>query len=106
MTGPCDGDTSTTEGGRFADDSPAHGAYSVDARYPETAMTTSASQGYELRFKFLFDNDRALAFPCDERGQVDLDRLPERSRNNYFYARVAVGRDFACPAVLARGAQE
>jgi hypothetical protein len=71
----------------------------------ETAMLTSASQPYELRFKSLFNDDRVLAFTCDERGQVDLDRLTERTRNEYFYARVAIGRDFACPAVHARAAQ-
>ena len=55
---------------------------------------------YELRFRSLFDEGRALAFPCDAFGQVDLDSLSERARNNYIYARAVVGRDFAVPAVL------
>lgn len=54
---------------------------------------------YELRFRSLFDEGRALAFPCDAAGQVDLDTLSERARCNYFYARTAIGRDFAFPAV-------
>jgi hypothetical protein len=55
--------------------------------------------GYELRFRDLFDEGRALAFPCDAKGHVDLDALSPRARNNYFYARTAIGRDFAMPAV-------
>lgn len=60
---------------------------------------TSASQ-YELRFESLFNAGRALAFPCDERGQVAIDALSERARNNYLYARAVVGREFATPAVV------
>ena len=59
-----------------------------------------ASAEYELRFQSLFHEGRALAFPCDAFGQVDLDSLSERARNNYIYARAVVGRDFAVPAVL------
>jgi hypothetical protein len=55
---------------------------------------------YELRFQSLFHEGRALAFPCDERGAVDLDALSERARNNYFLARSVVGRDFASPSVV------
>ena len=55
----------------------------------------------ELRFPSLFDAGRALAFPCDGEGRVDLDRLSERARNNYFFARAVVGREFAWPSVVA-----
>lgn len=61
-------------------------------------MTTQA--GFELRFQSLFDAGRALAFPCDAAGRVDLDALSERARSNYFYARSFIGRDFATPSVL------
>jgi hypothetical protein len=54
---------------------------------------------YELRFQSLFDSGRGFAFPCDPRGQVDLDKLSDRARNNYLYARAMVGRELACPAV-------
>ena len=57
---------------------------------------------FELRFTSLFDEGRALAFPCDARGQVDLDALSERSRINYFYARTVIGREFHIPAVRPR----
>jgi hypothetical protein len=60
-------------------------------------------EGFELRFDPLFDAGRGFAFPCDERGRVDLDALSERARCNYFYARTVVGRDLACPAVRPAG---
>jgi hypothetical protein len=61
----------------------------------------SAATAFELRFQSLFNEGRALAFPCDAAGRVDLDALSERARCNYFYARSVVGRDFALPAVLS-----
>jgi len=62
-----------------------------DARRPSAA--------FELRFDSLFPTGRSLAFPCDAGGRVDLDRLSERARSNYVYARIATGREFAWPAV-------
>lgn len=63
--------------------------------------TASASRlpQFELRFQSLFDTGRALAFPCNERGEVPLDSLSERARHNYLYARAVVGREFAVPLV-------
>jgi hypothetical protein len=61
----------------------------------------SATAAFELRFQSLFDEGRALAFPCDAAGRVDLDTLSERSRCNYFYARSVVGRDYALPVLLS-----
>ncbi len=55
--------------------------------------------GYELRFKSLFDEGRAYSFPCDVRGQVNMDALSDRARTNYLYARAVVGREFSMPAV-------
>jgi len=54
---------------------------------------------YELRFRSLFNEGRALSFPCDEGGHVDIDSLSERARSNYFFARTVIGREFAMPAV-------
>ncbi len=54
---------------------------------------------YEIRFQSLFHEGRALSFPCDEQGQVALDQLSERARDNYLYARAVVGREFAYPMV-------
>lgn len=55
---------------------------------------------FEVRFASLFDASRALVFPCDARGAVDLDGLPPRARCNYLFARAMVGRDFATPRVV------
>lgn len=57
-------------------------------------------KGFELRFQSLFDSGRALAFACDAQGRIDLDRLSEKARERYLYARALVGRDFATPRVL------
>ena len=54
---------------------------------------------FVLRFDSLFEPGRALAFPCDEHGDVLLDALSERARRNYFYARVVIGREYSVPAV-------
>ena len=56
---------------------------------------------YEVRFRSLFDHGRALTFPCDEKGCVEIDRLSERARLNYLYARAVVGREYAAPLVMA-----
>jgi hypothetical protein len=55
--------------------------------------------GYEIRFQSLFNEGRALSFPCDAEGHVHLDALSDRARDNYFYARTVVGREFATPLV-------
>ncbi|MEO7338340.1 MAG: hypothetical protein ABIV63_17340 [Caldimonas sp.] len=57
------------------------------------------SAAYEIRFQSLFHEGRALSFPCDEQGQVALDQLSDRARDNYLYARAVVGREFAYPMV-------
>jgi hypothetical protein len=59
---------------------------------------------FEIRFQSLFDAGRALTFPCDASGHVELDALSERARNNYFFARAVVGRDYAAAVVVAREA--
>lgn len=62
-------------------------------------MTESSTSAYQLRFQSLFHSGRGFAFPCDPSGQVDLDGMSERARNNYFYARAMVGRELSAPAV-------
>jgi hypothetical protein len=54
---------------------------------------------YEIRFQSLFDQGRALCFPCDETGQVAMDSLSERALENYLYARAVIGREYAYPRV-------
>jgi hypothetical protein len=68
-----------------------------------------ASQGdvesngaFELRFGHLFQEGRGLAFPCDAGGRVKIDELSEKARQNYFFARALVGREYAMPAVARR----
>lgn len=56
---------------------------------------------FELSYRGLFDQARGLSFPCDAVGHVDLDRLSERDRVNYLYARATVGLELARPIVLA-----
>lgn len=55
---------------------------------------------FELRFRSLFQEGRALAFSCDAEGHIDLDLLSDRSRERYLYARALVGREYAQPEVL------
>ena len=64
-------------------------------------MTESSANAYQLCFRSLFHSGRGYAFPCDPQGQVNLDRMSERARNNYFYARAMVGRELSAPAVEA-----
>jgi hypothetical protein len=68
-----------------------------------TARVSCNQRDYFLRFESLFDAGRALAFPCDAAGVVDMDTLSEAARNNYLFARTVVGRDFHVPAVLQTG---
>jgi hypothetical protein len=71
-----------------------------NATTPATAGTDVAEVStFQLHFQSLFHADRDLAFPCDENGQVNLDGLTARSRNNYLYARAMLGREFAWPSV-------
>ena len=64
-------------------------------------MYVSALNEFQLCFRSLFDSGRGYSFPCDGRGQVDLDHLSERARINYLFARAMVGRDLSVPAVEA-----
>ena len=70
--------------------------------FQTTATCQSDCSGFELRFLSLFQEGRALAFPCDAEGGVDLEALSERSRVNDFAARANVGRDYSVPLVRRR----
>jgi hypothetical protein len=56
-------------------------------------------RNFVLCFRSLFNTGRGYAFPCDAEGHVDLDRMSERARCNYFFARAMVGREVAVPEV-------
>ena len=66
----------------------------------QTSSTQTAT-GFEIRFQSLFRQGRALAFPCDREGHIDLDAISERARNNYFFARATIGIEYAMPVVSA-----
>jgi hypothetical protein len=63
------------------------------------ATPLRAVEHYELRYRALFISGRALAFPCNVRGEVPIDDLSERALNNYLYARAVVGLEYAVPSV-------
>ena len=54
---------------------------------------------FEVCFSSLFRQGRALAFPCDESGDVDIDALPPAARRNYIEACAKVGKEFSLPQV-------
>ena len=55
---------------------------------------------FELQFQSLFQAGKALAFPCDARGDVLLDALSAKAMENYLFARAVVGHEYANPVVL------
>ena len=72
----------------------------------DTAMraaphSSTAQSAFELRFPSLCGTGRALSFPCDASGSVQMDSLSERARNNYLLARALTGRDYGWPSVQA-----
>jgi hypothetical protein len=62
---------------------------------------STANDSFEIRYPSLFARGRALAFPCDAKGRVDLDSLTARACANYLFARAMVGRDYGCPSVCS-----
>ena len=62
--------------------------------------STRDSAGYQIRFQSLFMQGRALSFPCDRDGHVDMNALTPRAMDNYLFARAMVGREFATPALF------
>ncbi len=66
----------------------------------QTSQTVNTQGAFELRFMSLFTPGRALAFPCDSQGHVDMDALSERARNNYLAARTFIGREYTVPKVM------
>ena len=55
----------------------------MSAENPSTTHRFS----HQLFFASRINSGHALSFPCDRRGEVHLDGLSERARNNYFFAR-------------------
>jgi hypothetical protein len=70
----------------------------------ENTMETIGSAGprhiaFELCFDPLRHASRGFAFPCDAEGQVLLNDMSDRLRDNYFYARAVVGNELSWPVV-------
>ena len=63
--------------------------------------SSAAPSVFELRFPSLSGTGRALSFPCDASGSVQMDSLSERARNNYLLARALTGRVYGWPSVQA-----
>ena len=59
----------------------------------------SSTPRFELRFQPLSNFGRGFAFPCDAAGQVPLNDLTDRLRDNYLYARAVVGHELSWPVV-------
>ena len=70
---------------------------SVSTAAPETCPNCGVA--YELRFNSLFSR-KAMSFPCDSCGHVDMDALSGKALNNYLSARVLIGREYEWPRVL------
>jgi len=64
-----------------------------------TSTSAASDSRYELLFPCLFKPGRGFAFPCDAAGNVTIDELCERRRDNYFYARAVVGKELSPPLV-------
>lgn len=58
---------------------------------------------FKVCFESLFQPGRSLLFPCDARGNVPMDTLPQQARDNYLFARATIGRNFAVPRILTAG---
>ena len=63
-----------------------------------TAASMSTPR-FELRFQPLSTFGRGFAFPCNALGQVPLNDLSDRLRDNYLYARAVVGNELSWPVV-------
>ena len=64
---------------------------------------SAPSPGFRLVYRALSGAPVEHSFPCNPDGEVDLDRLDDRSRNNYFFARAMVGRAVKPPMVERAG---
>ena len=54
---------------------------------------------FEIRFRPILEGRTGYSFPCNRHGDVELDALGERARNDYLFARALVGRDLAPPCI-------
>lgn len=55
---------------------------------------------FQIQFPLLRSNGSTLSFPCDGSGNVDLDRLSDVERRDYFFARLMTRRPNGQPRVV------
>jgi len=67
---------------------------------PSPATQKAAS--YELRYPCFCNPERALSFPCNAQGCVEMDALSATALEDYLYARVVVGHEYGKPDVVPR----
>lgn len=69
----------------------------------ETRRVAAAPHTEQVSFILLFQSlsriGRSFTFACDRNGCVDMDRMSDRTRDNYLYARAMIGREVAFPSV-------
>ena len=68
-----------------------------------TAASHSSAHRFQIRFPSVPLHERPMAFPCDAEGNVDMDRLSEVTRSDYFFARIMIRRQSAKPEVVRDG---
>jgi hypothetical protein len=73
----------------------------MSAPQGELTMSQPSANQFQLCFRSLFYSGRGFSFPCDDRGEVNLDGLSDRARNNYLFARAMIGRELSLPAIEA-----
>ena len=61
----------------------------------------AAKSHLELRLLPRFGGQRCLVFPCNAAGHVEIDKLSERERIDYLFARALRGRDYSLEIVTA-----
>jgi hypothetical protein len=62
-------------------------------------MSPATAAHFQLCYRSYINGEAGFAFPCDERGHVDLDSLSDRTRIDYLYARAMVGKELDPPLV-------
>ena len=63
------------------------------------SLSDLQSRQFQIRFAYLPQGGRAMAFPCDDEGRLNLDEPSESARCNYFFARAMVGREYTTPCI-------
>jgi hypothetical protein len=59
---------------------------------------------YELQFRHSAGDRGAVSFPCDVKGNVDMDRLGDEALNDYLFARAVMKLESLTPEVVCRRA--